>query len=167
MVAPVLVISVGNESRGDDALGPLLARTLEANLKDSRLVKQVEFIEDFQLQIELALDLSARELVLFIDAGHHTHTPFYFYQAQANSVEGHTTHAISPEAVLHVYTTVYHEAPPPTFVLCVAGTAFELGEPLSGDAELHFSEATKFCQQLFKNTTFAAWQALVHSTAYA
>jgi Ni,Fe-hydrogenase maturation factor len=43
----------------------------------------------------------------------------------------HTTHAISPEAVLATYVRVRGEAPPRSVILCVRGESFELGEPLS------------------------------------
>ena len=59
---PVVVFAVGNPSRGDDALGPLLAERIEAAFPD------IVVISDFQLQIEHALDLVGAELILFIDA---------------------------------------------------------------------------------------------------
>ena len=54
MEAPVLIFAVGNESRGDDALGPLLLRELDAWLTASKSSEQFELLEDFQLQIEHA-----------------------------------------------------------------------------------------------------------------
>ena len=60
-------------SRGDDGLGPLLlARIAEAGWDNA------ELIEDFQLQIEHALDLQGADLALFIDAGKDTPAPFSF-----------------------------------------------------------------------------------------
>jgi len=52
--APVLVLAVGNPSRGDDALGPLAAQRLAA-----LELSGVEVLTDFQLQVEHALDLLA------------------------------------------------------------------------------------------------------------
>jgi len=69
-VAPVLVLAVGNPSRGDDALGPELAARLEA-----AALPGVEVIVEFQLQVENALDLVGRERVIFIDAGTGTPAP--------------------------------------------------------------------------------------------
>ncbi|MBU3737217.1 MAG: hydrogenase maturation protease, partial [Methylobacterium sp.] len=120
-VAPLLVFAIGNESRGDDALGPLLARRLAAELDPL----QVEVLEEYQLQVENTLDMAGRELVLFIDAGHATPAPFRFYAAAAFALTGHSTHAVSPEALLGVYRQVQGEAPPPAFILCIAGEAFE------------------------------------------
>ena len=48
----VVVFAVGNPSRGDDALGPLLMAGLEQQDWPG-----VQLVSDFQLQIEHALDL--------------------------------------------------------------------------------------------------------------
>ena len=78
MIAPVVIFAVGNPSRGDDAIGPMLHGQLEKWLKNENLSDQFDLIEDFQLQIEHVLDLQGRELALFIDAGAHTPEPFTF-----------------------------------------------------------------------------------------
>src|SRR5512139_1450227 len=107
MPRPILLLAIGNESRGDDALGPLLARRLDDWLGTTGLREQVELIEEFQLQIEHTLDMVERELVLFIDAGHEgVPAPFSFYEARARRLEGHTTHAVAPETLLGIYPVV-------------------------------------------------------------
>ena len=127
---PLLILAVGNPSRGDDALGPLLARRIE----DSGL-PGVEVLTEFQLQVENALDLEGRELVLFVDAGTGTPAPFELRVARPEAVFTHTTHALSPEAVLGTYIRVKGETPPRSLVLCIRGESFGLGEPLSPAAE--------------------------------
>jgi hydrogenase maturation protease len=141
--APVLVLAVGNPSRGDDALGPLLAARVEA-----AALPGVEVITEFQLQVENALDLEGRERVIFVDAGVGTEGPFELREvrpAAGKSVPGtdfpYTTHALSPEAVLATYLRIKGEAPPPATVLCVRGESFELGEGLSRDAAAHLQAA--------------------------
>ena len=68
--APVLVLAVGNPSRGDDAFGPLLAQRLQTWLaaQTGEVQQAIELITDQQLVVEHALDLQGRERVLFIDA---------------------------------------------------------------------------------------------------
>lgn len=61
--APILIIGIGNPSRGDDALGPLAIERLEA-----LDLAGVELLTDFQLQVEYALDLAGRRRVIFVDA---------------------------------------------------------------------------------------------------
>ena len=134
--APVLVLAVGNPSRGDDAIGPELAARLEA-----AALPGVEVISEFQLQVENALDLVGRERVIFIDAGSGTPAPFELRRIDAAADFLHTSHAISPEAVLATYRRVTGETPPEAWLLCVPGESFELGERLSVTAVAHLEAA--------------------------
>jgi hydrogenase maturation protease len=156
-IAPVLLLAIGNESRGDDGLGPLLLRRLGVWLDANGLGGQVELIEEFQLQIENTLDLKGRELVLFIDAGKDTPAPYRFYQAVNKRLEGHTTHVVAPETLLGVYAMVHGEEPPLAYILCIRGEQFELGEPLSAQAQQRLDEAFEFSCRLLENANSRGW----------
>lgn len=138
---PVLVLAVGNPSRGDDALGALLAERLEA-----AGLPHVEVIVEFQLQVEHALDLEGRSLVIFVDAGMGTPAPFQLRRVKPAADFVHTTHALSPEALLATCERVVGNVSAETWVLCVRGESFELGEGLSAAAASNLD---------------AAWAALV------
>lgn len=125
-----MVLAVGNPSRGDDALGPLLAERIAAEAWAG-----VEVITEFQLQVENALDLEGRERVIFVDAGTGTADPFELREAVPAAEFLHTSHALSPEAVLATYVQINGAAPPPATVLCVRGESFELGDGLSAAGE--------------------------------
>jgi hydrogenase maturation protease len=127
--APVLVLAVGNPSRGDDAIGPGLAARLEAVA-----LPGVEVISEFQLQVENALDLVGRERVIFVDAGTGTPAPYELRRTSPGADFLHTSHAISPEAVLATYERLHGTPAPEAWVLCVRGESFELGEGLSEEA---------------------------------
>ena len=135
-IAPVLVLAVGNPSRGDDAIGPELAARLEA-----AALPGVEVITEFQLQVENALDLVGRERVIFVDAGTGTPAPFELRRVTAAADFLHTSHAISPEAVLATYQRLHGAPAPEAWVLCVRGESFELGEALSAMAADHLEAA--------------------------
>jgi hydrogenase maturation protease len=147
--APLIVFAVGNPSRGDDALGPVLATRLIAWLEAEGLGGRVDVVEDFQLQIEHALDLEGRRLALFIDAGEGTAPPFVLKRIAASGAVAHSTHALAPEAVLEVYRRTLGDEPPPSYILCVAGTDFALGEPLTAaaaeNADSAFAELKTLC----------------------
>ena len=160
MSAPVVVFAVGNPSRGDDAIGPVICGRLAKWLENEGLADRVDLIEDFQLNIEHALDLSGRELALFIDAGENTPAPFVFGQITPSTATAHTTHALPPEAVLHVYRQTEGAEPPPAFVLCVCGDRFDLGEGLSPMAQSRLAEAMGMLEKLFSRPTAAAWSSL-------
>jgi len=162
MVAPVLLFAIGNESRGDDAQGPLLLRELNAYLVERGLSGQVELLEEYQLQIEHAIDMQGRELVLFIDAGMDTEAPFTFSTAKANDVPMLYSHALAPEALLKVYTQLYQEKPPAVFILCIRGERFELGEGLSPQAEEHLELALAFSKKLLMKAEIDTWNGLLN-----
>ena len=102
MTAPVLIFAIGNESRGDDALAPILLRGLDAWLQVEGISGCCVLLEEFQLQIENTLDMQGRELVLFIDAGMNTAAPFAFYRAEASATPNLYSHALVPEASLDI-----------------------------------------------------------------
>ncbi|MDP1658846.1 MAG: hydrogenase maturation protease [Methylotenera sp.] len=161
MTAPFLIFAVGNESRGDDGLGPLLLRDLASWLMTNSLSEQFELIEEFQLQIEHALDMKGRQLVLVIDAGIHTRSPFEFYRAQACDTPVLYSHALAPEALLKVYAKFYQEAPPAVFILCIAGDHFELGESLSVKTADRLATAFEFCKKLLSRPNTSNWGELL------
>ncbi len=161
MTAPVVVFAVGNPSRGDDAIGPGLCARLAAWLEREGLAGQVELIEDFQLNIEHALDLQGRALALFIDAGENTPAPYLFERIFPAALATHSTHALPPQAVLQVYRQTEGAEPPPAFVLCVRGESFELGEPLSLVAQLRLDGAMDLLAQLMRQPHVAAWRDLI------
>lgn len=161
MTAPVVVFAVGNPSRGDDAIGPVICGRLEKWLENEGLADKVELIEDFQLNVEHALDLQGRELALFIDAGENTPAPFIFEQIYPSTAVAHSTHALPPPAVLQVYRQTEGGEPPPAFVLCVCGDRFDLGEGLSPAAQERLVEAMGLLEKLFRQPTLAAWSSMV------
>jgi len=160
MTAPLVVFAVGNPSRGDDAIGPVICGRLAKWLENEGLGDQIELIEDFQLNIEHALDLQGRELALFIDAGENTLAPFVFERIYPSTAVAHTTHELGPEAVLQVYRQTEGSEPPPAFVLCVRGETFELGESLTVAAVRHLESAFELLLQLCRQPERMAWEQL-------
>lgn len=137
MVAPLLVFAIGNESRGDDALAPLLVRQLQAD----DIADQVEVIEDFQLQVEHVTDLCGRRAVLFVDADMSCDAPFQFSEITAAQDNSYTSHAMTPFALLHTYRQVFGSDAPTSYLLRVRGYGFELGESLSNEATENLKQA--------------------------
>jgi hydrogenase maturation protease len=131
---PLLVIGIGNPSRGDDALGPLLVERLAA-----LDLPGVELLTDFQLQIEHALDVAGRTDVVFVDASVDAAAPFEFLPVVPQADATITTHELSPAAVLDTCRRLGGETPVAR-VLAIRGYAFDLGMPLS-DGGAHNLEA--------------------------
>lgn len=142
--APLLVLAVGNPSRGDDALGPLFIERLGGLLRDELDAREVELLTDFQLQIEHALDLADRARVVFVDASLDAVAPFTFEPVIAARDQSATSHAMSPSAVLAAMASIGCEAPRAASVLAIRGERFELGEGLSPVAAAHLDAALRF-----------------------
>jgi hydrogenase maturation protease len=160
MVKPVLLFGYGNLSRGDDALGPLLLEYVESTVNLDR----IEILTDFQLQIEHALDLENRELVLFVDASVACVKVFDFAMLEPAKDNSYTTHAMSPAAVLAVYQTIKKKTPPPCFLLSIKGETFELGEGLSAAAKNHLASACRFASRLLQSAEVELWRHLANET---
>lgn len=144
--APWLLLAVGNPSRGDDALGPALLERISMIEADA---DDVEFLVDFQLQVEHAMDLQGRQGVLFIDAAR---PGFLEATAQPDrqgaaiarlSAAEHVpvaSHALKAEAVMYVSCHINADVPP-SWQLAIEGECFSLGEGLSRLGRAHLNSA--------------------------
>jgi hydrogenase maturation protease len=154
--ARVVVLGWGNATRGDDAIGPLLMERVE------RLdLPHVATVVDYQLQIEHALDLVERDLVLFVDSGFETPAPFFFVETAARRGMTHASHGLQPEAVLDVYRQVTGKTPPSAFVLCVRGENFDLIESTSPLAAQRLELAWEFLHARLEAPDIAAWRKAI------
>jgi hydrogenase maturation protease len=150
---PVLIFGYGNPSRGDDALGPLLLEHLQA-----RATPDIDYVSDFQLQPEHALDLLGRDLALFVDAHLSCPAPFSFTRLHPARDSSYSSHAMSPAAVLQVYLDIHQSPPPPAYLLSIRGERFELGENLSPAAQAHLEAACAFADSLCAAPKAENWQ---------
>ncbi|MTD34148.1 hydrogenase maturation protease [Paludibacterium denitrificans] len=145
-IAPLLVIGIGNPSRGDDAIGPLLAERLQRWLAE-HAINHVEVLSDFQLNIEQVLDLAGRQRVLFIDASVNSATPFACERVSPIDSSHYSTHSVLPQQLLALYQRLMQQPAPPTELLTIQGEAFELGQPPSDMAQAGMAAAWPFlCQ---------------------
>jgi hydrogenase maturation protease len=129
-MSELVVLAVGNEARGDDALGPrLLARLAELELPGVRIVL------DFQFQVEHALDLDEAGEVLFIDAHCDQPVPVVLEALAPAAGVGVASHALRPGQVLAVRRSIGKPLPP-AWLLSLRGASFGLGEGLSPAGEL-------------------------------
>jgi hydrogenase maturation protease len=134
----LLVLGWGNLSRGDDGLGPLFVTGLRDQLSTPT---NIEFLDDYQLQIEHALDLVGRRQVLFVDASLSCAAPFEAKTVQPRRDTSYTSHALTPEALLQVFVDSQGSPPPPATLLAIRGEVFELGECMSSAAQSHLASA--------------------------
>lgn len=144
MTKPILVFGYGNLSRGDDAVGPLLL----AHLEQSADLSRIELLTDFQLQIEHALDLLDRALVIFVDASVSGDNAFAFDRLKPCKDNSYSSHAMSPAALLQVFESITRQPAPPGFLLSIKAESFELGDGLSEASAGNLQAACQFTQNL-------------------
>jgi hydrogenase maturation protease len=150
VTAPLLVFGWGNPSRGDDALGPLFVERLRAALAPAG---GVDVLDDYQLQVEHALDLVGRQRVLFVDASLNCRAPFQVTPLRPVQDASFTTHAMSPQALLQVFCDLQGDEPPLCTLLAIRGERFELGEALSPTGQAHLAAALAWAPSWLGATT--------------
>ena len=138
-VAPTLVFGIGNPSRGDDAIGPMMIERLEREQSAGRL-PGVDLLTDFQLQPEHALDLRGRERVIFVDASMQGGQPYRLLPVRQCDADNHSTHSTSPEGLLLIYRNLYG-ATPCAELMAVRGYRFALGAEPCVRARANFDVA--------------------------
>jgi len=162
MRAPVLILTYGNPSRGDDALGPAMFELLEQHKLKTSQLDEVDLFTDFQLQIEHAVDLEDREYVLFIDASVSCSEPFECHPLHADRDDSFTTHAMSPASVLAVYKQINYREPPRAYLLTIRAYEFGLGKAMTAQAKANLQKAYRY---IIENDRLDAVTGLMLPTA--
>jgi hydrogenase maturation protease len=134
MTAPkTLVLGYGNPGRQDDGLGPAAAGAL-SHLGWPNLTT----VDDYQLNIEDALDVAAHDIVWFVDATRTGDAPFSVQEVLPSATIEFTSHLLRPAALLAIAQR-YCERVPPAFLLAIRGYEFAFVEALTqgGQENLH------------------------------
>ena len=140
----ITVFAWGNESRGDDAIGSILASRI-INLDNPA----INIVEDHQLNIEHVIDMVAEVPTLFIDASVAVETDYALEKLKPFPDDSISTHSISPVALLSLYERIVGKAAPDAYMLHVRGTSFELGEDISASTSVSVNKAWQFLDDLF------------------
>ena len=138
-----LVIGYGNDLRGDDGIGPRVADAVASCRRPG-----VEGLALTQLTPEVAAALASAARVVFVDADARPDASSVSLRplAAATAV-GALTHGADPGALLALCQAVYGRCPA-AWLLTVPARRFDLGAPLSPDAEAGVAQAL---------TLLAAW----------
>ncbi len=139
----LIVFAWGNESRGDDGIGPELARRLTSLERPELTV-----VEDHQLNIEHVMDFAGATPLLFIDASVSIDQGIRLERIEASSDGNFSTHAISPQALLNVYRETTGGEAPTAYLLHVAGDSFGLGESLGETGRNAVESAWSFLSEI-------------------
>jgi hydrogenase maturation protease len=136
----MLVLGYGNPGRGDDALGPELARGIEM-----LGLPGVASDADYQLNLEHGAALAECGVAVLVDASRDAPEPFSFRRLAPAAEIAFSSHAISPEGVLAVAEEHFGGAPE-TWLLGVRGYEFDFVEGMSPCAQRNLHAALEFLQ---------------------
>ena len=118
----VLVLGYGNPGRQDDGLGPALAAAVE-ELGWPGLTA----FDNYQLNIEDAIEVAAHDVVWFVDATKQGPAPFAVQAIAPALTIDFTSHIVRPETILAIARQCYGGTPQ-AFLLAIRGYEFEFLE---------------------------------------
>jgi hydrogenase maturation protease len=122
------VLGYGNPGRQDDGLGPAAAAEI------NRLGwPNVIAFDNYQLNIEDAMDVAAHDVVWFVDASKAGPSPYEVRDVMPASSVEFTSHIVRPEAILAIARQCYGGSPT-AFLLAIRGYEFEFIEALTPSA---------------------------------
>jgi len=124
----ILVLGYGNPGRQDDGLGPAIAAEI-ALLKVPNLKTQ----DNYQLNIEDAIDVAQHDIVWFVDASKTGTLPYTVQDLFAVSTLDFTSHFVRPEFILAI-AKHYFGRLPRARLLAIRGYEFEFVEELTNGA---------------------------------
>ncbi len=97
-------------------------------------------VDDYQLNIEDALDVAAHDIVWFVDATKTGPTPFSVADVFPCPSTEFTSHLLRPAALMAIAKNYCHRSPP-AFMLAIRGYEFEFVETLTQGAQENLSAA--------------------------
>jgi hydrogenase maturation protease len=121
----VLVLGYGNPGRQDDGLGPAVVARIEA-----LGWPHVTAYDDYQLNIEDAIEVAEHDVVWFVDASRNGPAPFAVEAVAPAATLDFTSHLVRPQAILAMARQYYGGAPQ-AFLLGIRGYEFEFVEALT------------------------------------
>lgn len=131
----LLIIGYGNPLRGDDAVGPRVARGLR--------ISGLPAIEARQLTPELAERLSRIELAVFVDADVGLNPGEVNITIVQESDGSGFVHQANPGGLLRLTREIYGHAPA-GLLIGIGGESYEFGRPLSQSARRAVNDVIEF-----------------------
>jgi hydrogenase maturation protease len=124
----ILVLGYGNPGRQDDGLGPAVATAIAIQEWPN-----VTAYDNYQLNIEDALDVADHDVVWFVDAARTGPAPYFVScLSPALGIE-FTSHLVRPEVILAI-ARQYCGRSPTAFLLGIRGYEFDFLEELTAGA---------------------------------
>ena len=145
----ILVYGYGNPGREDDGLGIALASQLQTWAEEKGLT-DIQFDNNYQLNIEDADAISANDLVIFADASEENIEDFCLSVVDGDGKLSFTTHAASPAYILKLCQELFQKDPL-VLLLHIKGYKWEFREGLSERAAENLQAAFRYMIGILEN----------------
>jgi hydrogenase maturation protease len=150
----ILVYGYGNPGRQDDGLGIELVSRLEEWAAATGLA-DIEFDNNYQLNIEDAEVISRKDLVVFADASEENIEDFCLSKVDGSGKLSFTTHAASPGYIVKLCQELFQKEPL-VFLLHIKGYEWAFQEGLSSKAQINLEKAVSFMKDILEHPEKAA-----------
>jgi hydrogenase maturation protease len=146
----ILVLGYGNPGRQDDGLGPAAIAEIEG-----MGLPNLTAFDNYQLNIEDAVDVAAHDIVWFVDAARIGASPYSVRAVSPSPSIEFTSHIVRPEAILAIARQCYGRAPL-AFLLAIRGYEFEFIEALTPSAKENLDAAVAMLTERIRATQVEA-----------
>ncbi len=149
----ILVYGYGNPGRQDDALGVLLAESIEPWARENQL-HHIHTECNYQLNIEDAHKISFFDIVIFADASKENIDGYSYTVLEPSAKTDFTMHAVSPAFILSLCNQIYNKYPL-AFLLHIKGFDWQFMQKMTSGATKNLNDALCFLKEiLLKNNNF-------------
>jgi hydrogenase maturation protease len=145
----ILIYGYGNPGRQDDGLGIALTERLALWVSENQIAG-VEFDSNYQLNIEDAVAIAQKDLVIFADASEEDIDDFCLSRVDASSKVSFTTHAASPGYIVQLCKELFQKEPL-VLLLHIKGYEWNFQEGLSERARANLDSALDHMQTMLVN----------------
>jgi len=142
----ILIYGIGNPSRQDDALGLLFTEYIK-EWAESRGIANISTDSNYQLNIEDALDISGKDVVIFADASVEEMDSFSFRRIRPSKSIEMSTHSMKPQSVLALCAELFGKTPD-AYLLAIRGYSWEMSAQMTVKAGENLRAALEHVKKL-------------------
>jgi hydrogenase maturation protease len=149
----ILVYGYGNPGRQDDGLGVALVERLESWAAERQLTG-VSFENNYQLNIEDAVAISDKDVVIFVDASREDIDDFCLTEVDGSGKLSFTTHAASPDYIVKLCRELF-DYQPRALLLHIKGYEWDLEEGITEPARDNLEKAEPYLKSILEDPQLA------------
>lgn len=152
IIRKILLLGVGNDLRGDDALGYYLINEFDIDYFKSKITKNRDLVIDKitvrYLDYDISESLVKYDLLVFVDTAINIKSVFT-YKLDINKLYFNYSfsHNLTIENIL-LYTKSLYGKVPVCFIILIGGYNFEYGQNISDLGKINFNLANKILHKL-------------------